>query len=126
MKIIFEDESKLVLRSLCCASLKDILLRSLGILGHRYNHRNGFFANIQAFGVLKHRCDYQNYLIYRISEPTNKIPPKIPGKKYEGGEIVSVDIGVSAYLLCQVTGFPAPAFRYWLIFEKKNLAVEMH
>lgn len=52
--------------------------------------------------------------LLRISEPTNKIPPKVPGKKYEGGEIVSVEMKATAYLLCQVTGFPAPMFRYFL------------
>lgn len=41
-----------------------------------------------------------------IPEPTNNIAPKVPGKKYEGGEIVSAVNGSSIYLLCQVVDYP--------------------
>ncbi|XP_065205888.1 cell adhesion molecule Dscam1 isoform X13 [Planococcus citri] len=60
-----------------------------------------------------------------ITEPTNKIPPKVPGKKYEGGEIVSVEMKAPAYLLCQVTGFPAPMFRWYKFVDgtSRKLAV---
>lgn len=46
-----------------------------------------------------------------IAEPTNNIPPKVPGKKYEGGEIVARLKGSDVYLMCQVIGFPVPFFR---------------
>lgn len=41
-----------------------------------------------------------------IQEPTSNIAPKVLGKKYEGGEIVSAVNGSSIYLLCQVVGYP--------------------
>lgn len=59
----------------------------------------------------RRKCSTGCNLLY-VSEPTNNIAPKIPGKKYEGGEIYSVYKGWPAYLLCQVSGFPAPFFRY--------------
>lgn len=46
-----------------------------------------------------------------IPEPTSNIVPKVPGKKYEGGEIVSSVNGSSIYLLCQVVGYPVPRYR---------------
>lgn len=41
-----------------------------------------------------------------IPEPKSNIAPKVPGKKYEGGEIVSAVNGSSIYLVCQVVGYP--------------------
>lgn len=41
-----------------------------------------------------------------IQEPTSNIAPKVLGKKYEGGEIVSAVNGSSIYLLCQVVRYP--------------------
>lgn len=41
-----------------------------------------------------------------IPEPKSNIAPKVPGKKYEGGEIVSAVNGSSIYLVCQVVVYP--------------------
>lgn len=48
-----------------------------------------------------------------LPEPTNKIAPRNDkGKKFEGGEIFIVPQSDSAYLTCEVAGYPVPIYRY--------------
>lgn len=55
------------------------------------------------------RINYDFFLI--LLEPTSNIKPKVPGKKYEGGEIVFSHSGKSVFLTCPVVGFPVPFFK---------------
>lgn len=46
-----------------------------------------------------------------ISEPTNNVPPRAPGKKSYGGELILVKQTQNVFLMCEVTGFPVPLFK---------------
>ncbi|XP_065340849.1 cell adhesion molecule Dscam1 isoform X6 [Cloeon dipterum] len=63
-----------------------------------------------------------------ITEPTNQIPPRSQGKKYEGGEIVLVNQHSSVYLTCQVSGFPVPRYKWYKFAEgtAKKVAVSLN
>ncbi|XP_059046505.1 cell adhesion molecule Dscam2 isoform X23 [Achroia grisella] len=53
-----------------------------------------------------------------ITEPTNKIAPRSDkNRKFEGGEIFLVSEAESVYLTCDVTGFPAPLFRWYKFID---------
>lgn len=77
---------------------------------------------IQASSVLiiASNCQFQvlgliqNYI---LTEPTNNIAPKLPGEKYEGGRIVTYHQSSTAYLMCQVVGYPVPRYRYCLVLQ---------
>lgn len=51
------------------------------------------------------------YCHFLLIEPTGKIAPKLPGRKYEGGEIYVYPQNETAVLTCDVVGFPVPFFR---------------
>ena len=44
-------------------------------------------------------------------EPRSTVMPKYSGKKFEGGELITVDENVAAHLQCEAPGFPPPLFR---------------
>ncbi|XP_030766966.1 Down syndrome cell adhesion molecule-like protein Dscam2 [Sitophilus oryzae] len=52
-----------------------------------------------------------------ITEPTNNVPPKKDGKKFEGWEILLVPQSGTAWLTCQVTAFPAPRYSWYKFIE---------
>ncbi|KAJ8967480.1 hypothetical protein NQ314_002794 [Rhamnusium bicolor] len=51
-------------------------------------------------------------LIVIFIEPTGKIAPKVPGQKYDGGKIYIYSQTKTAFLTCEVVGYPVPIFRF--------------
>nr|CAH7736156.1 unnamed protein product [Callosobruchus chinensis] len=55
--------------------------------------------------------DYlQEFPYSNIVEPTNNVAPKKDGEKYEGWKVVAVPQNGTAWLTCQVTGYPVPRY----------------
>ncbi|XP_050305219.1 cell adhesion molecule Dscam2 isoform X40 [Anthonomus grandis grandis] len=52
-----------------------------------------------------------------ITEPTNNVPPKKDGEKYEGWKVILVPQGGTAWLTCQVTGYPVPRYLWYKFME---------
>ncbi|XP_061703849.1 cell adhesion molecule Dscam2 isoform X50 [Cydia pomonella] len=53
-----------------------------------------------------------------ITEPTNKIAPRSEkSRKFEGGQIFLVSETESVYLTCEVSGYPAPIFRWYKFID---------
>ncbi|XP_039283540.1 Down syndrome cell adhesion molecule-like protein Dscam2 isoform X10 [Nilaparvata lugens] len=52
-----------------------------------------------------------------ITEPTNNIAPKVPGEKYEGGKILMSRLRSTVFLMCQVSGFPVPMYRWYKFLD---------
>ncbi|XP_068899405.1 cell adhesion molecule Dscam1 isoform X2 [Tenebrio molitor] len=52
-----------------------------------------------------------------ITEPTGKIAPKVPGRKYEGGVIFIHPRNKTAFLTCDVVGYPVPLYRWYKFVE---------
>lgn len=48
------------------------------------------------------------------SEPTNNISPRFAGVKTTGSILHEVPIKTTAAILCDVTAYPIPIFRYFL------------
>lgn len=46
-----------------------------------------------------------------LLEPTGKIVPKVPGRKYDGGVILIQLQNQTAFVLCDVVGYPIPLYR---------------
>lgn len=52
-----------------------------------------------------------NKTLNYLTEPTGNIAPKQPGKKYDGGKLEMFAQNETAFLICDVVGFPSPLFR---------------
>lgn len=48
--------------------------------------------------------------IISIIEPTNNVPPKKDGEKFTGWKDVIISQNKTAWLTCQVTGYPVPIY----------------
>ena len=46
------------------------------------------------------------------TEPTNNIPPRLAGRKIGGSFMLDVIESHTAMILCEVSGYPVPVFRY--------------
>nr|XP_023016837.1 Down syndrome cell adhesion molecule-like protein Dscam2 isoform X6 [Leptinotarsa decemlineata] len=52
-----------------------------------------------------------------ITEPTNNVAPKKDGEKFEGWKLLLVAQNATAWLTCQVTGYPAPRYLWYKFIE---------
>ncbi|XP_066244743.1 cell adhesion molecule Dscam1 isoform X9 [Euwallacea similis] len=52
-----------------------------------------------------------------ITEPTNNVPPKKDGEKFEGWKVTLVPKNTVAWLTCQVTGYPVPRYLWYKFIE---------
>ncbi|XP_060529744.1 cell adhesion molecule Dscam2 isoform X1 [Cylas formicarius] len=52
-----------------------------------------------------------------ITEPTNNVPPKKVGEQFEGWKIIFVAKRDTAWLPCQVTGYPVPRFLWYKFID---------
>ncbi|XP_066145682.1 cell adhesion molecule Dscam1 isoform X29 [Euwallacea fornicatus] len=52
-----------------------------------------------------------------ITEPTNNVPPKKDGEKFEGWKVTLVPKNTVAWLTCQVTGYPVPRYIWYKFIE---------
>ncbi|XP_045473824.1 Down syndrome cell adhesion molecule-like protein Dscam2 isoform X12 [Harmonia axyridis] len=48
-----------------------------------------------------------------ITEPTGKLPPKVPGQKYEGGKLYFTQQQSPVIFTCDVVGYPVPIYRWY-------------
>lgn len=54
-------------------------------------------------------CKTLNSLHFSL-EPTNNVVPKKVGAEFGGWRVLNVRSNVTAWLTCQVSGFPVPKF----------------
>lgn len=54
--------------------------------------------------------------IFFILEPTNNVAPKKIGAEFGGWRVLDVKSNGTAWLTCQVSGFPVPRFLYVIFF----------
>ncbi|XP_057660488.1 cell adhesion molecule Dscam2 isoform X10 [Diorhabda carinulata] len=55
-----------------------------------------------------------------ITEPTNNVPPKKDGEKFTGWKDVLVPKNKTAWITCQVSGYPVPRFIWYKFIEGTN------
>ncbi|CAH1154339.1 unnamed protein product [Phaedon cochleariae] len=55
-----------------------------------------------------------------ITEPTNNVPPKKDGEKFTGWKDLLIRESKTAWLTCQVTGYPVPIYIWYKFTETTN------
>ncbi|KAF4517355.1 hypothetical protein B566_EDAN011742 [Ephemera danica] len=50
-------------------------------------------------------------ILLLVFKPTTNVAPRIAGRRIEGSHILDVGLGLTAMIVCEVTGFPVPIFR---------------
>ncbi|XP_056643974.1 cell adhesion molecule Dscam2 isoform X2 [Diorhabda sublineata] len=55
-----------------------------------------------------------------ITEPTNNVPPKRDGEKFEGWKVLLIPKTSTAWLTCQITGYPVPKYLWYKFIEGTN------
>lgn len=69
-------------------------------------------CQVAAFPIPKFRYQFFFNTVNFDLEPTGNVPPKIPGKKYDGGRLEYWQRNSFLALTCEVVGYPPPKYRY--------------
>ncbi|RZC32102.1 I-set domain containing protein, partial [Asbolus verrucosus] len=62
-------------------------------------------------------CVKLKHILFQVSEPTNNVPPKKDFQRFEGHQVVNVPNLGTAWLTCQVTGYPVPRYMWYKFVE---------
>ncbi|CAH0555679.1 unnamed protein product [Brassicogethes aeneus] len=63
-----------------------------------------------------------------VTEPTNNVAPKRDGEKFEGWKVIFIPQNNTAWLTCQVTGYPVPRYLWYKFVEgtSRKQAVQLN